>query len=204
MIYLIITTSINNKIGINNNDHRKTRYIESIESCLKFIGDNIKPIIVENNGLRPTYLDQFNCDVLYTNNNEHSFHHKGINELLDIKEVINKYDIKDDDFIIKLTGRYKVLNDTFFNTIRNDIETYDAFVKFFNVCTKHYMSNDCVLGLLAIKCKYIRNFIYDDNLGAEMSFAAMIRRSIEPNKIMEVLNLDLECCFADDHRILCV
>jgi hypothetical protein len=49
-------------------------------------------------------------DILYTDNNKKTFPHKGGNELLDIKELTNKYNIQDDDIIIKLTGRYKLLN----------------------------------------------------------------------------------------------
>ena len=72
MIYIIITTSILNKVDIQNHAHRQNRYIESIQQLLKLINNdvNIKPIIVENNGLRQTYLDNLNCDICYTNNNK--------------------------------------------------------------------------------------------------------------------------------------
>jgi hypothetical protein len=92
MIYIIITTSINNKHGIRNNIHRQNRYIESINQLLRLINNdlNIKPIIVENNGVRQTYLNNLKCEVCYTNNNNINYIHKGQNELLDIKEVINK------------------------------------------------------------------------------------------------------------------
>ena len=133
MIYVIITASINNKIGIINDSHRQFKYMDSIQQLLTLIGDDtIKIIIVENNGLRPTYLDNFNCDILYTNNNIINFFNKGGNELLDIKEVINQYNIQDDDMIIKLTGRYKLLNSQFINLVKDN--NHDAFVKFYNVC----------------------------------------------------------------------
>ena len=91
MIYLIITTCIENKHGIQNNDSRKNRYIDCIQqtlSLLKKQNSSIIPIIVENNGLRKTYLDVFDCDILYTNHNQKKNKNKGVNELLDIKEVI--------------------------------------------------------------------------------------------------------------------
>ena len=100
MIYLIITTSINNKFGTQN-DERKERYLYAISETLKFV--SCKTIIVENNGKRDTYLDQFkseNVDVYYTDNNKYNFTSKGVNEMLDVKEVIRVYDIKDDDIII--------------------------------------------------------------------------------------------------------
>lgn len=206
MIYIIITTSINNKVGIQNNNHRQNRYIECINNLLQLIDNdlNIKPIIVENNGLRQTFLDNLKCDVFYTDNNNNNYEHKGENELLDIKEVINKYNIKDDDIIIKLTGRYKLLNLNFISLVKKNINDYDAFVKFFNVCTLQYIFDDCVLGLFAIKCKYLKEFKYSFVKSPECEFADYIRKNINKNKLIEVEQLHLECCFADDLRILTV
>jgi hypothetical protein len=202
MIYLIITTSINNKNGNKNLLHRKERYIDSIKNILTLLKNDlsIKSIIVENNGTRPTYLDNLQCDIVYTNNNKLQFSHKGVNELLDIKEVINQYKIKDDDIIIKLTGRYKILDLMFINIVKNNIDIYDAFIKFFNVCTLKYMTNDCVLGLFAIKSKYLKKFKYNCIKSPECEFADFVRQNI--TKIMEINNLNLECCFADNLSIL--
>ena len=208
MIYIIITTSIYNKVGITNDIHRQNRYIESIKQLLLLIKINniedIKPIIVENNGNQQSYLDDLNCDICYTNNNNLNFLHKGANELLDIKEVINRYNIQDDDFIIKLTGRYKMLNSSFINLVKNNMNNYDAFIKFFNVCTLKYMFVDCVLGLFSIKCKYIKEFNYNFIRSPECEFADYVRKNISQNKIMEIEQLELECCFADDLRLLIV
>jgi hypothetical protein len=210
MIYLIVTTSINNKIGniteltkINRNN----RYIECINQLLELINNdnNIKPIIVENNGLRNTYLNNFNCDIVYTNNNFYDFNHKGYNELLDIKDVINKYNIKDNDIIIKITGRYKLLNMDFFNIVKNNNK--DAYVKFFNVCTKQFIYNDSVLGLFAIKCKYLKLFNYNElnNKSPEVEFAEYIRSNIDKNNLMEIENLNLEyCLYLNESNLLIV
>ena len=66
MIYIIITVSIDNNycniIKQNNlsksSNARNNRYINSITNLLKIVeNDNdIKPIIVENGGVRETYL----------------------------------------------------------------------------------------------------------------------------------------------------
>jgi hypothetical protein len=152
--------------------------------------------------LRETYLDGLSCDVVYTNNNRFNFRHKGVNELLDIKEVINKYNIQDDDIVIKLTGRYKVLDATFIELVKNNIDIYDAFVKFFNVCTRRFMFDDCVLGLFAIKCKYLKNFEYKCAKSPECEFADHVRQNV--NKIMEITDLKLDCCFAEGLRMLIV
>lgn len=208
MIYIIITTSINNKDGSKDTEHRKNRYLDSINNLLKLISniDNLHPIIVENNGDRETYLNDLDCDVIYTNNNTIGFKHKGGNELLDIKEVINRYNISDDDTIIKLTGRYKVLNLDFINLVKNNCDKIDAFVKFFNVCTKEYHNNkdDCVLGMLALKCKYFKNFEYNYDKSAECDIAYYIKETIDDSKIIAVEHLSLECCFHYDLSILIV
>jgi hypothetical protein len=150
-------------------------------------------------------VNDLNCDVCYTDNNNFNYTHKGVNELLDIKEVIDKYKIQDDDMVIKLTGRYKLLNLNFIKLVESNIHKYDAFVKFFNVCTKQFMFNDCVLGLFATKCKYIKNFnYYNFAKSAECEFADYIRNYISNDKLLEVKQLDLECCFADDLRLLIV
>jgi len=192
-------------VGVNDFNHRKNRYIECIQSLLALINNDIsiKPIIVENNGYEATYLDELNCDVVYTNNNIYNFRHKGVNELMDIKKVIQQYNINDDDMIIKLTGRYNILNSNFIDTVKTNIDTYDAFLKFFNVCTLQYMHDDCVLGLFAIKCKYLKNFHYNFKKSPECEFAEYVRINCN-GKIMEIDVLNLQCCFADDLRFLIV
>jgi hypothetical protein len=202
MIYLIITTSINTKYNTQNDEHRKKTYLDSIEKTLSFVPSNIKPIIVENNGIRETFLDIFQCDIYYTENNFNQQHHKGINELEDIKSVINKYNIEDEDIIIKITGRYHLINNTFLKLIL-DNQDFDAYIKFFNVCTSTFCCDDSVLGLYAMRCKYLKQFNYDDfSKSPETEFALFIRNNINVDKIYSVENLDLRCCFADDLRIV--
>ena len=201
MIYLIITCSINNKSGIVDFEQRKKNYLESITQTLSILPPNIKPIIVENNGLRETYLDNFQCDVHYTNNNSVNYVHKGVNELCDIKYIIEKYNINDDDVIIKLTGRYHPIDDRFYNLVMN-YNNFEAYVKFFNVCTLQFMNDDCVLGMFAIKCKYLKKFSYNGFKSPEIEFATFIRNNIDSTKIYNITQLNLRCCFADNLRIL--
>ena len=54
MIYIIITTCVNNKIGVKNFYLREKRYIECINTLLQLVSNqsDIKPIIVENNGIQ--------------------------------------------------------------------------------------------------------------------------------------------------------
>jgi hypothetical protein len=207
MIYLIITACINNNFGKKQYDVRKNNYITSINKSLSLLPPEIKPIIVENssnlaNGEK-TYLDDLKCEIMYTDNNKTIYKHKGFNELLDIKHVINKLNIQDEDTIIKLTGRYHVDNDTFFKFVINNTDNYDAFIKFFNVCTLQYMNYDCVLGMFAIKCKYLKKFEYIDiSKSPEIEFATFVKNEIPIDKIYQAKMLHLTCCFCDNFRIL--
>lgn len=209
MIYLIITTSINNRFGNKDSDERQKRYLYAITESLKYLPRQIKPIIVENNGKRETYLDNFyhynrqHVKVFYTDNNKQQFKNKAINELIDIKELIEKYGIEDDDIIIKLTGRYKVLSSNFFKEIIENENNYDAFIKFFNVCELKYLNNDCILGCYAIRTKFLKlfnHFTIDNYKSAEIAFAKYIRFS--GARIKEIEQLDIECSFSEDLRIL--
>jgi hypothetical protein len=185
---------------LNEND-RALEYKESITTCLSYLSHKIKPIIIENNGKRNTFLDEFGIDVHYTENNKLSFKHKGINELMDIKSAISAYDIKNDDIVIKLTGRYKLMDDSFLKTVIEHLESHDAFIKFFNVFTEEFMENDCVLGLFAIRCKYLKDFNYDPELEIpETQFAEYVRKS--ECRIYEMERLGLSCKFSDTYKKL--
>jgi len=201
MIYLIITTSIYNKFGTQ--DGRRERYLYSISETLKILPPEMKPIIVENNAMDHSYLDTLQVDVLYTSNNNRTYKSKGVNEMLDIKQVITTYGIKDDDIIIKLTGRYRVLSSRFFEEVmKND---HDAFIKFYGTCSLTFDKYDCILGCYAIRCKFIKlyNHLSIDNYqSAEIAFARYIR--LCGARFKEVEHLDVECFFSDDSRILIV
>jgi hypothetical protein len=209
MIYLIITTSINNKYGVQDADERKDRYLFAISETLKKLPYEIKPLIIENNGKRETYLDNFyhhhrqRVKVFYTENNKLQFKSKGINEFLDIKEVIDKYGIEDDDIIIKLTGRYRALSSRFFKDVIKNENNYDAFIKFFGAYSLNFEEYDCILGCYAIRTKYIKLFNQyniDNCKSAETSFARYIK--LCGARIKEIEELDIECSFSEDLRIL--
>tara|TARA_Y100000389_G_scaffold203694_1_gene253073 strand:- start:4299 stop:4943 length:645 start_codon:yes stop_codon:yes gene_type:complete len=208
MIYLIFTACIDSDNDREGNCNRKDRYLVSIKSCLDILSKykyDIKPIIVDNNGLRKTYLDDLGCDVFYTNNNKvENVAHKGVKELLDIKDVIKHYNIKLDDTIIKLTGRYKIYENYFLDLVTKNHNNYEGFVKFFNVCTKRYHKNhdDCILGLFALKCKHILDFNYKKTRRSpEQQFAIYVRDTVKLENIYQIeQNLYVEFCFAERRK----
>jgi hypothetical protein len=209
MIYLIITTSINNRFGSQDATERKERYLYAIGETLKVLPHEIKPIIVENNGSRDTYLDNFyhhhrqHVKVFYTENNRQQFKSKGVNEILDIKEVIEKYGIEDDDIIIKLTGRYRALSSKFFKYIIENEHNFDAFVKFFGTCSLKFETYDCILGCYALRAKFFKlynHFTIDNYKSAEIAFAKYVKFC--GARLKEIEQLDIECSFSDDLRLL--
>ena len=211
MIYLIITTSINNRYGVQDQVERQERYLYAINETLKLLPREIKPIIVENNGKRETYLDNFyhhhnqHVKVFYTENNKQQFKSKGVNELLDIKEVIDRYGIEDDDIIIKLTGRYRPLSTKFFKEVIKNQNKYDAFVKFFNVDNVQFEEYNSVLGCYAMRANYLKmmnHYTLEKFMYAEVAFAKYVRFC--GGRLKEIETLDIECSFAEDLRKLVV
>lgn len=190
-----------NQIKLLQINDRVIEYKESLKNNICYVSDKITPIIIENNGRRETFLDDFGIDVHYTENNKEFFIHKGINELMDIKSAISAYDIKDDDIIIKLTGRYKLMDHSFLETVIENVESHDAFIKFFNVLTEEFTENDCILGLFAIRCKYLKDFEYDPKLEVpETQFAEYVRKS--DCRIYKMKRLGLLCKFSDTFKIV--
>ena len=108
MIYFIVTTSIYNDCSI-----RKQQYTDGINKLKQIIQalfiENYKIIVVENNGPRHTFLNTLGCEVYYTKNNLLHTKNKGQKELQDILDCISHFHIDDNDFIVKMTGRY-ILN----------------------------------------------------------------------------------------------
>uniref|UniRef100_A0A6C0DI11 Glycosyltransferase n=1 Tax=viral metagenome TaxID=1070528 RepID=A0A6C0DI11_9ZZZZ len=197
MIYLIITTCLNSKYGKQSQEHRKLYYIKAITKALEYSKNlPIKRIIVENNGKRETFLDQFSneADIVYTDNNSVPTSNKAQNEYLDIKEIIQKYQIQDDETIIKLTGRYILTNGGFFRyTVNNN---FDASLKFYNICTLTFCRNDCLLGLYAIKAKYFKDFKYEFKKSPEIEFATYVKNNIY--NLRQVQYLSLMYCLAEN------
>jgi hypothetical protein len=208
MIYLIITTSISNKLGADYYKVRKDRYVYAIAETLKHVPSTVQPIIVENNGYDSSFLDNFQhagkkVPALYTRNNSVAANSKGVNEMLDIQAVIRHFKIQDDDIVVKLTGRYRFLSPRFLTHIMEEEKQYDIWVKFFGSCSLRFEPYDCILGSYAIRAKFLKLFhtlSIDNYKSAEIAFARYARFC--GGKLKEVTELDLECLFAEDNRLL--
>lgn len=164
--WVIIVTCLLQK----NYDIRKQQYQRAIPLIInRCKGYNI--VIVENNGKRSTFLDDFGVPVLYTNNNFIPVWNQGIKEQLDIIDCINHFKIPDNDFIVKHTGRYFI--DTicpFFDIV--DTKKYDCVIRY-----GHYRENprdrhgDCILGLIGMLCKYVKKIKIPSTESLELNWA---------------------------------
>jgi hypothetical protein len=199
MLYFLVTTSLLNK----DYDIRQREYINGINKLKTVIQnlniENYKIIIIENNGLRPTFLDSFGCDVFYTNNNNTiKLSNKGIKELKDVHDCIQHYNIQDDDFIVKITGRY-ILHDNseFMRIIKNlPNEPYHCVLRYGHFHRPvPYKVKDCITGLIGMTCYYVKKIQYptDEIVWVEWKWAETTYE-IDDFYIYSVNTLGIEIC----------
>lgn len=196
MLYFIVTTSLFKECHI-----RKSQYINGINKLKQVINnlniENYKIIIIENNNNKNTFLDTLNCITFYTNNNFLKTNNKGCKELQDILDCIDKFNINDTDFIVKMTGRYILEDDSEFMSIIKNINNtkYDCVIKYgpyFNPV--NYKMNDCITGLIGMTCGYIKKIEKpDENECAEWKWAK-VTYLIEDEKIYKVNKLGINIC----------
>ena len=198
-VWLVMTSCIHNKFGIQNSEKRQKEYKNAIQSVLKYIPAEIQVRIVENSTQSPTFLDEFDIPVVYTHHSNINVRNKGILEFKDLLYTLHTQGAKPNDIVIKLTGRYSILNSSFFEHVLKTQSEYDAWVKFYNVCTHEFMDNDCVLGLFAIRYKYLKRLDYSE-LGhtnsMEVDFATFVCK--ECPRIDRIQDLGLHCIFGDN------
>jgi hypothetical protein len=205
--YLIITCCINNTVGITWSDKRKQQYYLAIANVLNLCPPEITPIIVENSCVDKSYLDVFKCDIVYTNSSTpiregNLILHKGHNELNDIKTIIKKYDIQNNDMIIKFTGRYLLFQPDFFTTVLANPDK-DAFFREYNVCTYAKDNISIVLGMFALRALYFNNFKYcKHDKGVEEDFRTMINEYVSVDKIVKVDKLWLRVYLGMNDKML--
>jgi hypothetical protein len=191
MIYVILTTSL---ISFDY-EIRKKQYIYSINRILEITKNkNYKIIIIENNGKRTTFLDDFGVDVFYTNNNSINTKNKGIKELHDILDCIKYYNIHDDDMIVKLTGRYIVdIDSEVFKVIDKNENDIDCVIKYgwFGEPSDTKL-DDCILVLIANRCRDIKKIkMPEEDIALEWNWAKMTTEYISANRVHKVNKLGI-------------
>ena len=156
MIYWLITTSLIEK----NGEERERQYTKAISDVVRRLsGTHIKIIIIENTGITESFLDTLGAEVFYTTNNSMPAKNYGIKEIRDVLDCIDAYGIKDEDHVVKMTGRYFLSEYCpFINEIlRLDEKPSDVIIKYGwwepSPRTPHA---NCITGLICIRAKYIK------------------------------------------------
>ena len=112
--------------------------------------------------------------------------------------MINNEKIKDDDFLIKFTGRYILKESSqFIKLLKEAIpdlkDKYDCIIRYgpyFDAVGSNKRVNDCVLALIGMKVKYIKRVISPiENNGCIEHNWARVTNLIDSEKIIIVDNL---------------
>jgi hypothetical protein len=174
--YIFVTTSL---INVPEKEKRESQYNNCIEILINLnLHKKYTIIIIENNGKRSTFLDKYCCfenvKIFYTNNNEYNNNKLlnknpdyGIVEFMDIIDCIKEFNIDDNDFIVKLSGRYYLDTDNqFFKIVDNLDNKYNGVVKYGPYMSPiDYRTNDCVTGLIGYTAFYLKK-IYPNILNS--------------------------------------
>ena len=196
MIYFIVTTSL-----FNDSKVRKTQYLNGIKKLQSVLNNQYEIIIVENNGKRSTFLDTLGCKVFYTNNNSLDTPNRGYKELQDILDCISEFNIKDEDFIVKITGRYILTdNSEFIDIVKKDI--YDCVIKYgayYNPV--NYKLDDCITGLIGMRCSYIKQIEMPGHTEAVEWKWAKTANLIEKVYMVDKLGINI-CPGGDDYFLV--
>ena len=192
-------------------EDRLARYQYAMSETLRHLpSEGVTPIIVENTSCSSLDGIQYNgkpVPILYTTHGNLRMRNKGVNEWLDIKAVMDHWEMKDTDIILKLTGRYRLLSSLFVERIQQTAGTTDAWFRFMNVCSGETDPEDCVLGCYAARVSVLRYLSWSwMNLfdSPERAMAKHIRSSVSVHRLAEMDRLDVECVFSEDGRVLCV
>lgn len=196
MIYFLITTCMFNDCNIRMRQYQSG--ITKLKEIIKNTNiENYKIIIIENNGFRPTFLNSLDCEVYYTNNNSLKTENKGYKELRDVLDCIREYNISDTDFIVKMTGRYILEDDSEFMNIIKDIHItkYDCVIKYGSYYNPvHYKMHDCITGLIGMSCLYIKQIEKPQEHECVEWKWGKVTDLIDNNKIHMVNNLGIQIC----------
>jgi len=124
-------------------DIRKYEYIKSYNKLTEYI-DKKDIYIIE------CYKNEYHFleNVFYSNTNNDNLNNKGVKELMAIIKFLETHKIDDDELIVKMTGRYLLLDDTFLKNITG----YDCYIR-----KDKY--NQVFFGLFAIKFKIFKQFL---------------------------------------------
>ncbi len=219
MIYFLVTTSVNNyvfqkKFYKKCSDIRKEQYMKSIKKLLELTKQlkKKKIILIENGGIKNTFLNDFNpeCETFYTNNGSNKAiytSNKGRREMKDINDCIKKYNIKDNDFIVKITGRYFLDDNSEFIKQLHNLKDIDCIIKYgklykvnnsYKFEETNSIEDGSFTGLIGMRGKYVKTINYKDDGSDNWTWVekkwADSSKNININKIVIPKTLGINVC----------
>lgn len=187
-------------------DIRESQYSRAIEVLIRATSDipNLKIIVIENNGKRETVLDHFGVDVFYTDNNKIRtcnidetlpVQNRGNKELKDVLDCIAAYNIQDDDFVVKMTGRYVLTDSSEFIDRLKHLDQYECVIKYgsFGRPADEKME-DCITGLIGMCAKYVKRVQWSPEGGCIEWDWARATYLIPDEKVYKVGSLGIHIC----------
>jgi hypothetical protein len=123
-------------------DKRKLEYEFNFKKLKEF---GLEFTIIETVVDKSEFLEQFGR-VIYTNINNPNFINRGSNFINAFKKVIKEENLPDDELVIHMTGRYKLIDDSFFKECQTLSSTDMG-------CIKRDIHNQIYLFLYAIRSK---------------------------------------------------
>jgi hypothetical protein len=192
-IYFVVTTSLmipTHEEGQKDADVRRDQYFRGIRALLNATKSGFplphRVVVVENNGLRKTYLDDLEgVSVLYTDNNNvnDTTVSKGTKELRDVLAAVRHFQMRANDLVVKMTGRYYLdEQSSFMELLRHlDWNVTQALVKF----GPYYRPSDapmrdCITGLIMLPVAAIRSIKPADIIEHSWADAAL---SLPPSAV---------------------
>lgn len=153
-------------------EERKAEYIRSLQAIRSF---GYEPWIIEATNIDHSFFDDLGANVLYPKQNNPSLKNLTTNELRSLLPCLSKLPFKDDDLIIKITGRYLLFDDYLLQTLI-DNPGFDLYAENWlyptNVYGKAFLSTGC----FAMKWSLFKKMLYAVNLHAvELTFTPFER-----------------------------
>lgn len=155
-----------------NYEMRKEEYIRAM-NIVK--GYGYEPYIFEAcHPFSPSFFEEHVSHVFYSNVNNYRLINKGVNEAKSMMEGFDFYEFDDEDMIVKMTGRYHLMNRDFLQTIEDHPEV-DAFVS----CDPGYPKplGKVFTGCFAIRYKLFKEML--ENLDLEKMEKELIDIEVE-------------------------
>ena len=120
---------------------------------------------------------------------------KSQKEFYSIKAILNTINLDNNDWIIKVSGRYMIYNDIFINTIKSCDDSIKAVIRICDNDTQMYTF------LFGLRWKYFKEFFMNvdlpNNINLERVILLYIQSKLNESEIKVIDELGIFCNIAD-------